>query len=129
METPRDFLFAQFESLKLSVKRSHYIPRLEELSKRCSKLCSEVSCSFNDCKIEKKDFDHLMAKIARLQSMISKRINSLRTHIQKANEKYTFPRSKPGKANEYKDAPSDANRLPITTSKSLYTYRGGHPRQ
>jgi hypothetical protein len=109
-----------YNSIRFDAQKEYYVPRLKFLLRKCEDLQKVV---------QRESFPYLDDKIKIVRHKIEKRINSVKKHIQKANEKYTFPRSKPGRAKQYKDAQLDARRLPITTSKSLYTYRGGHPRQ
>lgn len=109
-----------YNSIRFDAQKEYYVPRLKFLLRKCEDLQKVV---------RGESFKDLDDKIAIVRRKIEKRIGSIIKRIQKANEKYTFPHSKPGRAKQYKDAQTDSRRLPITTSKSLYTYRGGHPRQ
>lgn len=109
----------QYKSLRQAVKCEYNIAKLKLLLQRCEHLRALIQAE---------SLVELDKKLLIVQQIICRHINVGKKRITKAREKSKYPHNKPIKGQEYKDPLTTLHNSPTTTSKSIYTYRGGHPR-
>lgn len=117
----------QIEEIKHQLRKEWYVPKLRFLENWCNKV-EKIVCSEQFDGSRNKFLQELQIIRAQIVKRIAKSIEGKEKREKKEREKFKYPRNKSIKGQEYKDPLTTLHNSPTTTSKSVFTYRGGHPR-